>query len=200
MPEEAVPLIPDPARTMEGLRDMGYSFETAVADLVDNSIAANATTVDINVQLDFRGQVRLSIADNGDGMDRDHLQEAMTYGSVRRPDPASLGKFGLGLKTASTAWCRRLSVVSRPSGEAPPMMATWDLDYVADRGEWLLLVTDEPDLEAVGHLDGVASGHAGTVVQWTRVDRLLRSYADPTGKHARRALDSRCDDLRSTSR
>ena len=196
MPEEAVPLIPDPARTMEGLRDMGYSFETAVADLVDNSIAANATTVDITVQLDFRGQVRLSIADNGDGMDREHLQEAMTYGSLRRPDPASLGKFGLGLKTASTAWCRRLSVVSRPSGEVPPMMATWDLDYVADRGEWLLLVTDEPDSEAVGHLDGVASGHAGTVVQWTRVDRLLRSYADPTGPHARRALDKRCDDLR----
>ena len=196
MPEEAVPLIPDPARTMEGLRDMGYSFETAVADLVDNSIAANATTVDINVQLDFRGQVRLSIADNGDGMDRDHLQEAMTYGSVRRPDPASLGKFGLGLKTASTAWCRRLSVVSRPSGEVPAMMATWDLDYVANCGEWLLLVTDEPDPEAVGHLDGVASGHAGTVVQWTRVDRLLRSYADPTGPHAKRALNKRCDDLR----
>ena len=117
MPEETVPLIPDPARTMEGLRDMGYSFETAVADLVDNSIAANATTVDISVQLDFRGQVRLAIADNGHGMDRKHLVEAMTYGSVRRSDPASLGKFGLGLKTASTAWCRRLSVISRPTGK-----------------------------------------------------------------------------------
>ena len=196
MPEETVPLIPDPARTMEGLRDMGYSFETAVADLVDNSIAANATTVDINVRLDFRGQVRLAIADNGDGMDRDHLQEAMTYGSVRRPDPASLGKFGLGLKTASTAWCRRLSVVSRPSGEIPPMMATWDLDYVAECGKWLLLLTDEPDAEAVEHLNGVASEHAGTVVQWTKVDRLLRSYADPTGPYAKRALNARCNDLR----
>ena len=196
MPEETVPLIPDPARTMEGLRDMGYSFETAVADLVDNSIAANATTVDISVQLDFRGRVRLAIADNGDGMDRKHLVEAMTYGSVRRPDPASLGKFGLGLKTASTAWCRRLSVVSRPSSQVSPMMATWDLDYVADRGEWLLLITDEPDAEAVAHLDRTASEHAGTVVVWTKVDRLLRSYADPTGPHAMRALKARCNHLR----
>ena len=196
MPEETVPLIPDPARTMEGLRDMGYSFETAVADLVDNSIAANATTVDVSVQLDFRGQVRLAIADNGHGMDRKHLVEAMTYGSVRRPDPASLGKFGLGLKTASTAWCRRLSVISRPSSQVSPMMATWDLDYVADRGEWLLLITDEPDAEAVAHLDRIASKHAGTVVLWTKVDRLLRSYADPTGPYAKRALKGRCDDLR----
>ena len=195
MPEETVPLIPDPARTMEGLRDMGYSFETAVADLVDNSIAANASAVDISVQLDFRGQVRLAIADNGDGMDRKHLEEAMTYGSVRRSDPASLGKFGLGLKTASTAWCRRLSVVSRPSSQVSPMMATWDLDYVAQRGEWLLLITDEPDEESVAHLDRVAPNHAGTVVQWTKVDRLLRSYAEPTGKHAKKALRRRCDDL-----
>ena len=195
MPEETVPLIPDPARTMEGLRDMGYSFETAVADLVDNSIAANASAVDISVQLDFRGQVRLAIADNGDGMDRKHLEEAMTYGSVRRSDPASLGKFGLGLKTASTAWCRRLSVVSRPSSEVSPMMATWDLDYVAECGEWLLLISDEPDGESVAHLDRVAPNHAGTVVQWTKVDRLLRSYADPTGRPAKKALKRRCDDL-----
>jgi len=196
MPEETVQLIPDPARTMEGLRDMGYSFETAVADIVDNSIAANATTVEISVQLDFRGQVKLAIADNGDGMSPHHLKEAMTYGSVRRQDPASLGKFGLGLKTSSTAWSRRLSVVSRPDGQASPMMATWDLDYVADQGKWLLLITDEPDEEAVAHLDSVAPERAGTVVLWTKVDRLLRSYADPTGPYAKNALKARCNDLR----
>ena len=196
MPQETVSLIPDPARTMEGLRDMGYSFETAVADLVDNSIAANATAVDINVRLDFRGKVTLAIADNGDGMDRRHLEEAMTYGSVKRSDPASLGKFGLGLKTASTAWCRRLSVVSRPSSQDSPMMATWDLDYVAECGKWLLLMTDEPDDECIAHLDRIAPEHAGTVVQWTEVDRLLRSYADPTGNPAKNALKRRCDDLR----
>ena len=196
MPQQYVTAIPDPGRTMEGLRDTGYSFETSVADLVDNSIAANATDIDITVLLDMRGQVRLAIADNGDGMDRQCLQEAMTYGSPRRPDPASLGKFGLGLKTASTAWCRRLSLVSRPSGEKRPLMATWDLDYVVKNGKWLLQITDEPDDEAAQHLDRIAPDHAGTVVLWTKIDRLLRNYQNPTGGHAKRALESRCDDLK----
>jgi len=180
---------------MEGLRDTGYSFETSVADLVDNAIAANATTIDIRVQMDLLGRVRLSITDNGDGMDSKHLQEAMTYGSPRRPDPASLGKFGLGLKTASTAWCRRLSLISRPSGEVGPAMATWDLDYVTERGQWLLQVSDEVDDEVVQCLDQVAAEHSGTVVLWTKVDRLLRSYSNPAGGPARRALKSRCEDL-----
>ena len=196
MPQETVSLIPDPARTTEGLRDMGYSFETAVADLVDNSIAANANVINVSVQLDLRGQVRVAIADDGDGMDRDQLEDAMTYGSEKRNDPASLGKFGLGLKTASTAWCRRLSVVSRPSGEDLPIMATWDLDYIASKGEWLLLLTDEPEDEAITHLEEVAADGSGTVVLWTKVDRLLRNYQDPAGGHARNALRSRCESLR----
>ena len=196
MPQETVTAVPDPIRTMEGLRDTGYSFETAVADLVDNSIAANATNIEIHVQMDFRGQLKLTIADNGDGMDRKHLEEAMTYGSPKRSDPASLGKFGLGLKTASTAWCRRLSVISRPSGEVAPLMATWDLDYVARESKWLLLISDEPDTDAERCLDQVANGRAGTVVLWTKVDRLLRNYANPTGRHAQAALKARCVELR----
>ncbi len=196
MPQENIRLLPDPARTMEGLRDMGYSFETAVADVVDNSIAANASVVDIAVRLDFRGNVRVSIADNGDGMDKERLIEGMTYGSPERPNPASLGKYGLGLKTASTAWCRRLSVISRHTGQASPIMATWDLDYVAEESAWLLQVSDEPDLEAVGHLDRIASGASGTVVIWSKVDQLLRSYKSPSGAHAKRALEKHCENLR----
>ena len=114
---ESIESIPNPGRAIEGLRDTGYNFETAVADLVDNSIAARATKVSVQVEQDFRGNVRLSIADDGSGMDRDGLLQAMQYGSPKRPDPASLGKYGLGLKTASTAFCRRLSLMSRPSGE-----------------------------------------------------------------------------------
>lgn len=196
MPQETVKLIPDPARTMEGLRDTGYSFETAVADIVDNSIAANASAIDIAVRLDLRGNVRLSIADDGDGMDKERLIEGMMYGSPERPDPASLGKYGLGLKTASTAWCRRLSVISRHTGQASPVMATWDLDYVAEESAWLLQVSDEPDLEAVGHLDRIAPDGSGTVVVWSNVDRLLRSYKSPAGGHAKRALKKHCENLR----
>jgi hypothetical protein len=190
MTNESIKSVPDPARTMEGLRDTGYEFNTAVADLVDNSIAAHATAVDIRLVADIHGNIRLSIADNGDGMNRGGLILAMQYGSPKRADPASLGKFGLGLKTASTAYCRRLSVVSRNSGSAPALMATWDLDHVAARHEWELLFTDEPDDEALEHLDAVATSHSGTAVVWTNVDRLM-NYKDAAGGHARKGLQKK---------
>ena len=186
-----VELIPDPARTIEGLRDTGYTFETAVADLVDNSIAARATRVDIQVMVDLMGRVRLMIADNGCGMDRSELERAMTYGSPKRRDPASLGKFGLGLKTASTAFCRRLSVVTTTGGPMRPVMATWDLDHVTTENKWLLQTSDYPDPEAVTRLKELAGRGSGTVVVWDKVDRLLREYKQPGGAPQRRALEKK---------
>ena len=105
-------LPPDPERVMEGLRDTGYNFNTAIADIIDNSIAAEATKIDISIDLSPVGDITVFIADNGTGMDEEGLQNAMRYGSRQREDPSSLGKFGLGLKTGSTAFCRCLSVVS----------------------------------------------------------------------------------------
>lgn len=191
-----VELIPDPARTIEGLRDTGYTFETAVADLVDNSIAAAAEVVDIQVMLDFQGHVHLTIADDGCGMDRRELKRAMTYGSPKRRDPASLGKFGLGLKTASTAFCRRLSVISRAGEGLNPVMATWDLDHVTTQNRWLLQESDNPEPEAVRCLNAVAGKGSGTVVVWDKVDRLLRQYKTPGGAHHQKALARKCNDLR----
>ena len=193
---ESIESIPNPGRTIEGLRDTGYFFETAVADLVDNSIAAGATKVSVQVKQDLRGNVRLSIADDGCGMDRKGLVQAMQYGSPKRPDPANLGKYGLGLKTASTAFCRRLSLISRPGNNDPVLMATWDLDHVVDKQLWLLQISDEPDEEALEHLDEVAAESSGTVVLWSKVDRLLRDYQDPAGGHARRALKKRCHEVK----
>lgn len=196
MPSEVgIESVPDPGRTMEGLRDTGYNFETAIADLVDNSIAANADIVDIRINQDFRGNVRVSIADNGDGMDHAGLIDAMRYGSPKRSDPASLGKYGLGLKTASTAYCRRLSVVTRSDGSSALQMATWDLDHVTQAKKWLLLVSDEPDEEAVEHLNEIAPETSGTVVVWTKVDRLLGNYQNPGGKPAQKALEKKVDEL-----
>lgn len=184
---ETIEAIPDPGRTMEGLRDTGYDFKTAIADLVDNSIAAHADNIDIRINMDFRGDVRVSIADDGDGMDRNGLVQAMQYGSPRRSDPASLGKYGLGLKTASTAFCKRLSVISRDDGNDPAIMATWDLDEVIQAGKWILLVSDKPDAEGLKHLNTLTKG-PGTVVVWTKVDRLLHAYQDPKGGHAANGL------------
>ena len=187
---------PDPGRTIEGLRDTGYNFETAVADVVDNSIAANATKIDIRVELDFRNEVMLTIADNGCGMNKNELTQAMMYGSPAKADPASLGKFGLGLKTASTAFCRRLSVISRSSGNENSLMATWDLDHVISKNKWLLQLSEEPGQEALDYLDAIADQGPGTVVLWEKVDRLLREYKTPGGVVARNALKKRCQNLK----
>ncbi|WP_314332493.1 ATP-binding protein [Lautropia mirabilis] len=193
---EEIELQPDPERVIVGLRDTGYEFNTAVADIVDNSIAANATKVVLELYADFGGNIRLMIADNGDGMDRQGLINAMRYGSKARPNPASLGKYGLGLKTASTAFCKRLSVISRPDGKTPALMATWDLYHVAKVNKWSLLVSDKCDEESLESLEIVAAGHSGTVVLWEEVDRLIKDYSKPSGKPAQKALKAKEDALR----
>lgn len=195
MAVEKVQVPPDPERTIESLRDTGYKFNTAIADIVDNSIAARATVIDLQILMDLRSNVRVSIADNGDGMDRNGLLNAMTYGSARRADPSSLGKFGLGLKTASTAFCRKLSVITRSASDMKPLQATWDLHHVAENG-WELLVNDEADAEAAEHLQAVAPGKPGTVVLWQQVDRLIKDYVTPAGSAAQNALDRAVKGLR----
>lgn len=185
---EEIEVLPDPTRLIEGLRDTGYEFDTAIADVIDNSIAADASIVDARIDMDLRGNILVSIADNGYGMNRDDLINAMRYGSDRRPNPASLGKFGLGLKTASTAFCRKLSVISRSSNDEAALQATWDLDHVAREGKWEVLLSDTPDGEDLEHLEAVAAGRAGTVIVWRTVDRVMKAYQDPGGKPAQNAL------------
>ncbi|WP_339474396.1 ATP-binding protein [Pseudomonas sp. RL_5y_Pfl2_69] len=193
---EEYDLPPDPERVIIGLRDTGYEFNTAVADIVDNSIAANASLIQLSLAADLKGNIRLLIADDGDGMDRRGLINAMKYGSEVRPNAASLGKYGLGLKTASTAFCKRLSVISRAEGFGPVTMATWDLHHVAKSNKWTLLLTEDCDDEALELLNSVAPERAGTVVLWEDVDRLLKDYSDPGGKHARKALSVKEEALR----
>ena len=80
MKDELIDVLPDASRIMEGLRDTGYEFNTAIADIVDNSIAADATVVAITMQQLFTGEIKVMIADNGNGMDRDELIAAMEAG------------------------------------------------------------------------------------------------------------------------
>ena len=172
---DEIELLPDPARIVNGLRDTGYNFNTAIADIVDNSIAAKATKISINVSMDPSQNVRVYIADNGIGMDMAGLQNAMKYGSKERTEKNSLGKFGLGLKTASTAFCKQLSLISRGPNDAEVRKVQWDLDYISDIGVWKLKIVPVDD-EEVEILDMVASETTGTLVVWNKVDRLLKSY------------------------
>ena len=177
---------PDPERVIEGLRDTGYDFNTAIADIVDNSISAEATVVNITVNMDPKNEVTVYIADNGVGMDLLELKNAMKYGSERRQDPSSLGKFGLGLKTASTSFCRKLSLISRGNDNVIRKVQ-WDLDYVAEKG-WKLKNL-KPSDDEIELLEDTASDGTGTLVVWENNDRFfLRDYKQRAA--AQKALDN----------
>src|SRR5688572_8311913 len=184
---ESIIVEPDPKRMIEGLRDTGYSFNTALADLIDNSIAAEADKIYVSIDMDFGGNISVMIADNGYGMSRKELISAMKYGSPPRPNPRSLGKFGLGMKTASTAFCRRFSVISRISGKNKLVKATWDLDHVAKVGKWELMLS-EPTGDEVQYLNRAAGAGTGTLIRWEKVDRVLKEYVNPGGARSKAAL------------
>jgi hypothetical protein len=170
---------PHAGALIESLRAFGYSPEAAIADLVDNSISAGATDVDIRFEWQGVNSV-IAIADNGYGMSEATLATAMRLGASNPLDPRSasdLGRFGLGLKTASLSQCRRLVVISAPTG-SPPSTRTWDLDYVGRTAEWRLLQDFEP--EDVQEWQNHCPTGVGTVVLWRKLDRLV-DPANPEG-------------------
>lgn len=180
-------LAPSAARLTESLRDIGYDSPTAIADLVDNSIAAGAT--EISIDFEFEGlDSAVVVADNGHGMSGYDLNEALRFGSRREYGPNALGRFGLGLKTASLSQCRRLTVLSR---KTPPITArvvqrTLDLDRIAEHDEWF--IAEEPEDSRVRrllkHFEGVDS--SGTVVILSKLDRMMNEKTADSGVGRRR--------------
>jgi len=166
-------VIPPPAgRLIESLRDTGYTFTTAVADIVDNSVSAEADTISVKLSIERGSRPVLWIADDGQGMNDDELIKAMTYGSPKRPSQKSLGKFGMGLKTASTSFCRKLTVISRSNGQLH--LYQWDLDVIIVEGVWRLIRPDSDDYsEAIQFLADVTKNGNGTIVVWENIDRLV---------------------------
>jgi len=128
---------PNVGNFIESIRDIGYSFEVAVADLIDNSITAGANQ--IQIYLAPQPQIRFAMLDNGQGMAETKLKEAMRLAATNPKDfreKNDLGRFGLGLKTASFSQCRKLTVVSKQNNILSSRQ--WDLDYIANANKWLL--------------------------------------------------------------
>ena len=178
---------PSAARLTESLRDIGYDFPSAVADIVDNSIMAGAARVDILVEFDGANS-SITIADDGDGMTANGLVEALRYGTRRTYSRGDLGRYGLGLKTASLSQCRSVTVVSRSERPATRMaVRTLDLDLIAEWDEWLIV---EPVRDAaVERARDWLSDGPGTVVIWRKLDRVLPEKR-PDGGWARRRLEA----------
>lgn len=129
---------PSATPVIQSLRNIGYNAQTAIADIVDNGIDAGATEIHVNFEYD-NGDGYIVIQDNGKGMTVEELQIAMTIGSK---DPREdrkqheLGRFGMGLKTASFSLGKRLSVLTKKDGIISERC--WDLDYVSEHNEWNL--------------------------------------------------------------
>jgi hypothetical protein len=171
-------LRPSAARLLESMRDIGYSFESALADIVDNSISAHARQIRIINDLDEAEEPYLAILDDGRGMSPDELTAAMRHGS-RSPrevrEAGDLGRFGLGMKTASFSQCRRLTVVSSVDGIRAARC--WDLDQVVDRDEWILQILDPASIARLPFVEQLAP--TGTMVLWQKLDRLDALGAHP---------------------
>ena len=158
-------------------RSVGYSIETAIADIIDNSITANAKNVWI--WHEYKGaDSSLYIKDDGHGMNKQELVNAMNLGHFNPLDNRGrhdLGRFGLGLKTASFSQCKCLTVISKKNNIVNAR--SWDLDFLERQTDpkWILLKPDDSKLNNL--LDDVSSG---TVVKWSNMDRLTNGLNDDT--------------------
>ncbi|MHC8491234.1 ATP-binding protein [Thalassospira sp. SM2505] len=188
---------PDAGAMIESMRAFGYDLATALADLVDNSISANAKNIWIEFIWDG-AESAILIADDGEGMDEAGLVAAMRMGSISptvKRSENDLGRFGLGLKTASLSQARCLTVVSLANC-AEVVTRCWDLDYIAEHGggEWRLLKPPIPDVK--NHSERLQSIGKGTIVALSKLDRVVRD-GSPGDKKAEKRFRERIDEVRA---
>lgn len=163
---ELIESIPEARLLLMSLRSVGYTEEAAIADIVDNSISADAQRIDIKFDWNHR---RIIIVDDGFGMDADSLIKNMRIGSA---DPGEirtskdLGRFGMGMKTAAFSLGKRLTVITKANDGFAN--ATWDLDEVLKIG-WQLIIQDDDALSEFYEM----LGKQGTIIIIDKLDRLI---------------------------
>lgn len=185
---------PGAGELFESLRAFGYDLPTALADIVDNAISARARNIWIDMFWAGRDS-RIIIRDDGEGMTQDELRQAMRPGSLsplEDREAGDLGRFGLGMKTASISQCRCLTVMSKTTS-SPLAVRRWDLDYIASTGtgEWRLLKGD--NLVGEDERSLLAGQKQGTVLLWDRLDHLVGDVSsddDVAQRHFRERADA----------
>ncbi len=171
---ECVPFAPS---LIESMRSLGYSFPAAIADLIDNSISANSKNIDI-----FSEPSKdpwLVILDDGTGMSENELYEAMRYGSsnpLEKRRENDLGRFGLGMKSASLSQCRHLVVISKQYHDI--CAYSWDLDYVIEKKSWMLKGFSEEELDKYPEIKRLKKLEHGTYIFLGDFDRIKESTSN----------------------
>ena len=160
---------------MNSMRAMGYSFESAIADIIDNSISSGAKTIQLRFPISPL-ECYVVVCDDGSGMSREELFDAMKYGSEQKRDGRSdsdLGRFGLGLKAASLSQCRRLTVASKKNNSVAAYM--WDLDVIEKEKDWYVVECTEEETNNIKLIEWLDSVESGTVVVWENFDLIEKS-------------------------
>lgn len=160
---------PNVGNFIDSLREIGYSSEVAVSDLIDNSISADATSVEIFTLA--KPYMLFAMLDDGRGMSEAELVQAMRLANKNpneERDKDDLGRFGLGLKTASFSQCKKLTVITKKDGQTSARQ--WDLDFIALKNEWLLITPT--DLSELPLFDELENRDSGTLVIWQDIDKL----------------------------
>ncbi len=167
--------IPPAKSLIYGLRCIGYNFSTALADIIDNSISAEAKNIKIYSNPDAK-EPYVVIFDDGYGMGRKALENAMTLGSDRNEKEdceLELGRFGLGLKSASFSQCLRLTVASKDCNKINAMR--YDLKKIEISNEWKLDILDDDEIKILPEIDKLFEAKSGTIVIWEQFDKIEES-------------------------
>ena len=187
---------PQAAAMIHSLRAFGYDLATALADLIDNSIAAYAK----NIWLEFywNGEhSTIAATDDGRGMSEAELLAAMRPGSsspLDERDPQDLGRYGLGLKTASFSQAKRLTVGTKQGDNIS--VRCWDLDYVTQYNAWRLQRRgSEPFAQCA--LPRLAPLASGTIVFWEMMDRITPPGTNTNSDKAQQQFLHRVDEVKA---
>lgn len=171
-------ILPDAEGVFDAIARIGYEFEHAIADLVDNSVDAGATEVLIRFFYDRKSVYSVAVIDNGRGMGEEHIDHAMAFGARTRRAEIDLGKYGMGLKSASFSQCDVLTVVSRCRGEVAGRR--WTAENV--RKDWICetIKSSAAQHYLTSQSDRVDTNTHGTLVQWDRLDAISHSVERPS--------------------
>lgn len=215
--------IPNPEYLIKSISEQGYTLESALADLIDNSISAKASNIEVLTDLED-ARFKLFIADDGDGMTEKELIRNMKFPSAlmeHNRDRVDLGRFGLGMKTASFSQTRKFTVLSKKKDDQYYHARTWDVDYLKLTEKWRVLVNTQEEviefyekfkLLSGQYLNGIQNFEPNTIIIWdglykfesylsqeNRLKAIKKEISEVTSDYLslvfHRFLESKCNKL-----
>lgn len=189
MPSKVIS-IPAASRTFSALRDLGYDLNSAVADIIDNSLSrGKAQNIYVYFNKNKKNEFFIRICDDGIGMNSEILEEAMRVGSSNKDYiEGDLSKYGLGLKTASLSQAHKLDVISRKKGFHTTGYS-WDMFHVKKTDKWELFKHTSAEINLIKNsflkeqtfynsksIEKLFAKNSWTIVSWCQLKDFQNNY------------------------